>query len=587
MESQAPHLLNELKNLPNDPSDQQEILNIDAILGKRLKLKELKGGIELFNELFISTLEHKISEARRTEWSFMLVDGQVNDGEKVPKFVAFIERIRDAHFKRKESDAMKVTPSKPKGQTPGEKPKKMGKQEGENSQEREKPKAAGNNAQINTTKCAICAKEHRTHTCDEIKEAQSDKIKLGKLHQKMQAKRVCTRCLRKKKETDDEHPAKCSHTFKGQNGKTLNFDCKTGCNPHSPNMGINYLVCFCKAKADTKSNKSNAKRNIRQAIVNVSKTNDCGIGESILAMETIEVSTKQGGWIKILLQYDNGAQNSLLTTRLANRAAWASEKADYTVSTISGNASSDQKVHTILVKEQNGQVLEVGGLGISEKAQTYTSKTIPLPKSWHQKYGIKSFTTPAGHLEMLIGQDGLRFFPEKVDETDGADIQLCRSKITGNFLIMGNPERAGLGKPKPAQPNGKGISTSNKVTINPIVNTEARKPPKTIRFSNKDEQLLKIHSHESVEINTPITPGKTQQEIFEEKLQKTKIERTETGIAGDYLWIHEILKQLPTNEKTSLISQENLENKLRKLGPESIEAFNANMEDGFKYGAYR
>ena len=55
-----------------------EILNVDAILGKHRKLKHLKGGLDLFNDLFISTLEHKLSAKNRVEWSYMMVDGRTS-----------------------------------------------------------------------------------------------------------------------------------------------------------------------------------------------------------------------------------------------------------------------------------------------------------------------------------------------------------------------------------------------------------------------------------------------------------------------------------------------------------------------------
>ena len=78
VEAQAPFLLNELKNLQNDASGEQEILNVDAILGKHRKLKHLKGGLDLFNDLFISTLEHKLSAKNRVEWSYMMVDARTS-----------------------------------------------------------------------------------------------------------------------------------------------------------------------------------------------------------------------------------------------------------------------------------------------------------------------------------------------------------------------------------------------------------------------------------------------------------------------------------------------------------------------------
>ena len=368
-------------------------------------------------------------------------------------------------------------------------------------------------------------------------------------------------------------------------------------------MGINYRVCFCKTKADTKSNKSNAKRNSRQAVVNVSKTNECGIGESILAMETVEVSNKQGGFTPVLIQYDGGAQNSLISTKLARKTALTTEKGNYTVNTLGGNASTDQQIHTILIKGEKRQMLEIGGLGVREKPQTYEKKTIQLPENWNEKYGIRSFTTPEGHLEVLLGQDALAFFPQIVDQTKEGDLHLCRSKITGKLLVMGNPERAGLGKPQQTRKGKNDVSTSNTVKADNFPAEEPQVPNKTIKFTSKDEALLRMLSHESLAIEVPkrcpncrgcsacktSMQEKTAQECFDEDLQRKTIKRGKDGglYQGDYLWIPSKLQELQTNKNPALISQKQLEKKLLKIGPHAVEAFNKNMEEGFTFQAYR
>ena len=196
-------------------------------------------------------------------------------------------------------------------------------------------------------------------------------------------------------------------------------------------------------------------------------------------------------------------------------------------------------------------------------------------------------------------------------------------------MLKGNPERAGL-----LGPSRSGKAAANKVTAkategknvlsktvqtakpnlqDEVKITPAENPPKepkvehnknTVRFNSKDEALLKMHTHESLELEVPrrcpnckacptcqkSMMEKTAQESFDEELQRKTIKCGNTHsklYKGDYLWILDKLGELPTNEKAALISQQQLEKKLTKLGPESLEAFNNNMEEGFKFGNYR
>ena len=261
IEAQAPFILNELKSLPNEPSGEQEILNIDGILGKRRKLQGLKGWMDLFNDLFISTLEHKLSARRRVEWSDMLVDGRVNSDDKVAKFVLFITKIRDSHFARKKADPMKVAASKPKtnaNNTGAKGLKSNGKipKDGDKAtcwscgSEDHMRSNCPTNTNTSTRKCALCNDDHAVYWCNKLKEA-TDIDKLGDLHQLMQSKRLCTRCLRRKRGTDQEHVSECSHTWEDRDGRKRNYDCTRGCAPHSPNEGIHKALCPCTLEPDS------------------------------------------------------------------------------------------------------------------------------------------------------------------------------------------------------------------------------------------------------------------------------------------------------------------------------------------------
>ena len=94
----------------------------------------------------------------------------------------------------------------------------------------------------------------------------------------------------------------------------------------------------------------------------------------------------------------------------------------------------------------------------------------------------------------------------------------------------------------------------------------------TVRFNSKDEALIKMHTHESIELEVPrrcpnckgyttcrkSMMEKTAQESFNEELQRKTIKSGDTHsklYEGDYLWILDKLGQLPTNEKAALISQ--------------------------------
>ena len=349
-----------------------------------------------------------------------MVDGRVNTGEKVAKFLSFVEKIRNAHFKRKEADAMKVTPSKPRDSPAGTKPKSTANKtgahdpdgKGKNSHPTQ-PKTGG--SKTKEIKCLLCSQQHRIFACKEIDEA-TDNTKLLKLHQKMQEKRVCTRCMQKKIDTDIDHVKKCSNSFTTKDGKELSFDCKEGCTPHSPNKGINKKICFCHIKQpESKSNRVNV------AAVHVLRTNGCSIGGAVMAMEEVQILKKGGEWENVILQYDEGAQNSCIASSLAKRAERTSIKGNFTVGTLSGTAANDNQIHSLTLKAK-GSEIKIEGLGIRNDAQSYEQRTIPLPKKWQKQYRMTKYKTPEGRLEILLGQDALRYHPQIVDETPGGDV---------------------------------------------------------------------------------------------------------------------------------------------------------------------
>ena len=77
LNAQAPYVIEELRNLRNFPDKKGELENIDTIIGNRRLLADLPDGLSMFNPLFISMLQSKLTKWRRNEWLDMVVKGPI------------------------------------------------------------------------------------------------------------------------------------------------------------------------------------------------------------------------------------------------------------------------------------------------------------------------------------------------------------------------------------------------------------------------------------------------------------------------------------------------------------------------------
>ena len=573
LDAQAPFVIEELKNLRNFPDKKGELENIDTILGKRRLLADLPSGLSMFNPLFVVTLQSKLTKDRRNEWIDLVVRGPIEEADKVERFISFLMAIRKSHYAEQASMAMMAHPEK--------QPKDAKDGKGDGGKKKPVPGANANTTKTDARKCALCSKEHATFLCPDIKSADSSE-KLKKLHERMMKRKLCTRCMRPRGEDEKAHSEKCIGKY---------HDCKEGCPPHSPAKGINKAICFCKTKKGSNANR------IKTATVNTLKTNGCSIGGALSAVEVIKIVRRDGTLMRTLIQYDTAAESSCMTDSLAAKSATSSVRGGFRINTLGGRATSDNKAHTIQVKIPGGETIELDGLGVRGQRQRVDSMKVRVPSGWGNRIRRRGYAMPGGDVDLLLGLDAIKWHPQFIDETPERDVRLLRSRLTGKYLLVGNPESAGLID----KPNQRGVTGANRVSVGRQGDSKEDRDP-VVRFDRKDQDLMKLISHEGMELEAAkrcvackgcqkcktSAQQKSAQDALEEELQRATIHQSDTGnYAGDYVWIKENLKKLLPNRKSALADADGLAKRLKRRGNDLVEAYDKSVQEGFEMGAYR
>ena len=412
--------------------------------------------------------------------------------------------------------------------------------------------------------CLVCDKDHLTSKCDTWRSKTTSKLELNGLAFNL-PKRICTWCLEP-----------------GHTSYDCSFDGKIGC-PCGSNFNI--YICVktpdCKTRKnwtsetppkDGDSTKTGSNSGYTRQVGHVAP-NGVPIGKSLLPVQ--EVDTRTGHKLKTM--FDSCSQSTFVSSSTAKRMDLKGVPIKYTLVCTDGREEPKiGKLYNLVLVDKERRQLHIQAIGIDKLSGTFSKvKVTGIEKCFDSQITNEDLAREKGNLDLLVGTDLAELHPVPV-ETKGK-LVLLRSRFGSGWTLLGFNDEV-------IDSDGDTLDQSK---VN-FVNT-------------KDIQFLDLVSMESVGVDVPrkcngcksckecniSAQRMTYLESLEDKCIKDSIEYMpdKKRYKVSYPYTKEINQLLP-NEDIAMKRAVQLEQKLVK-SPVDLESANKILKDSFDRGVFR
>jgi len=279
------------------------------------------------------------------------------------------------------------------------------------------------NAKSSKFSCILCSGDHPTFSsfCK-----QNSKNLTREGWEKLKQSNVCLNCLKTNCKKD------CKTGFFSCKERKCNFE----------NRPMNTKICFCcrtQREGPSTPNLSVSKSLVKVKVANLKGQTKNKFGQTVMLCESVMLRDKENILREVVFLYDSGATDSISSKSVSK---WGEVQKIAGKLQISGFERSTEVGFNqgFLVKFRlitESSLMEIKAIQVNQLSPVNPC-IVQVPHKW-RKFFPKEKLELTGNIDLIVGLDRADLFPEKLGEyTVGNEtLQLCRSRITGRFLICG------------------------------------------------------------------------------------------------------------------------------------------------------